>query len=278
MTWHYACPGCGQDLGVDWDWHRDEVTCPNCHNTHYPPTPSEDHYAHFAGEHWPQELTDAVLRLRGTTCGVPGCFLPFSVLVHRRPPALGGLTSVDNLRPLCAEHAQAKGNQDYDEWLAGLKAAAPAQPTMEITITAKTPPSAEPPPLARAAGLAISLGGKAGPVALPASLRLVAAVPFLPGAVNRLVLSYDWRLGSAGTARLALLAWPRDLPPSFSPDGTADCPQADAAHSGKAGDSGSARLELVVSDRLERRWVAVVAADDAGARLEIGEYVLAGTV
>jgi len=277
MTWHYHCPSCGQDLAVDWAWHKDEVTCPSCKDAHYPPTPYEDRYAWFAGDAWPQEMTDAVTRLRGMTCGVPGCFQAFSVIVHRKPPGKGGKTSADNLAPLCAEHARAKADQDYDEWLAKLKAAAPQKPAMEITITAKTPPPQSEPTM-RPLSFSQSFGGKAGPLKLPERLRPLVSIPFLPGPINRLVFSYDWRLESEGSARVVLMAWPHDLPPRCSgPDAAPDCPQAANVHTGKAGETGSSRLELLVAEPLEKRWIAAVVTESSGARISLAEYLLAGT-
>ena len=111
MIWHYRCPSCSQQLEANWDWHREEVTCPQCRNRHYPPTPHEDRHAWFGGDKWPQEMADAVVAVRGTTCAVPGCYQAYDVMVHRKPMAKGGHTSVDNLLPMCTRHARLKGGQ-----------------------------------------------------------------------------------------------------------------------------------------------------------------------
>jgi hypothetical protein len=277
MIWHYRCPSCSQQLEANWDWHREEVTCPQCRNRHYPPTPHEDRYAWFGGDKWPQEMADAVVAVRGTTCAVPGCYQAYDVMVHRKPMAKGGRTSVDNLLPMCTRHARLKGGQDYDEWLRTqpeVASVTQAEP-IKITITPKQP-APPPEPIARYIGFCQPVAGMVKPPPLPAGLRLVTATPFLPGPARRLLLSYDWRLESDGSARVVLFAWPHDHPPEVA-SGTQGCPQAANQHSGRAGESGTASLELGLTGPADHGWTAALALEDPDGRLVLEQYLLSLT-
>ena len=288
MTWHYHCPKCEQDVAVDWDWRTEEVTCPHCHNHHYPPTPGENHEAYFAGEKWAPELEDAVLNLRGTTCEVPGCYLEYSHLVHRKPPALGGRTSVENMVAMCATHARLKGDQDYDAWLETLPDEQRHQkrPEIEITFTeasaAPADPSIPAPPLPSApAGLSHvqPLAGRASlREAPPKEYRVVVTSPFLAGPARRLVLHYDWVMEKAGTGSVILLAWPATEPPALA-SGTEglNLPRSFAEHTGSKGGNGSARLDLDLPAGSEGLWVAAVLLRDTGGKPALLDFLLAGT-
>jgi len=279
MIWHYRCPACGQQLEVDWDWHRDEVHCPACRHDHYPPMPSEDHLAYFGGEKWPQELTDAVTGLRGTTCFVPGCYHTFDTLAHRRPVSKGGRTSVDNLVPMCLRHARFKGEEEYDAWVENLseKEVAPSVAPITITITPKEH-TAPPEPVSRDIGWTQPLAalGRADP--LSAAFEPLVVKPFLPGPARQLLLQYDWRLTADGDSRVILMAWPHDAPPRpVAPGGVPDCPQAANEHSGKAGQAGSAFLELMLAGPGDRRWTAALATESRTGRVVLDEYLLSLT-
>lgn len=268
MLWCYHCPSCGQELHVDWDFHREETSCVHCRTSHYPPTPREDHLAYFSGDKWPPEMTDAVISLRGTTCAVPGCFQNYSALSHRRALTEGGRTSVENLIPLCAEHARLKGLRNYDEWLKDLPSA-PAPKPIEITITHR---KSEPPPAAKgfAVGCSQIVAGLARPAGLPEGLSVILTAPFLLGAAQRLLLHYDWRLASDGASHLVLLAWPKPADAQEKPRFI----RAGKEHKGKAGDSGTDFLELYLSGDPNARWTAVVATEPAEAGLVLNEYLL----
>ncbi|MEO0081781.1 MAG: HNH endonuclease signature motif containing protein [candidate division WOR-3 bacterium] len=279
MIWHYRCPECSQPLEVDWDWHRDEVVCPNCQHSHYPPTPREDHTAYFGGDTWPQEMADAVVALRGTTCAVPGCYEAYATLVHRCPRSKGGRTSVENLLPMCSHHARLKGEQEYDEWLASQPELSPAVKVepIKITITQKKRPPA-PEPSSRFIAFCQPVAGHAKPPLLPADMKLIALAPVLPGPCHRLLLDYDWRLESAGTGRVVLLAWQHTRSLELTaPAGIPDCPQLVNEHSGKAGDSGTGLLELTLDGPGDRRWHVAVALEPGTGQLALDQYLLSLT-
>ena len=287
MTWHYHCPNCGRDVAVDWDWRTDEVTCPHCHNNHYPPTPGEDHDAYFAGEKWARELEDAVISLRGTTCEVPGCYREYNSLVPRRPPALGGRTSVANMVPMCATHARLKGDRDYDEWLESLPPEQRHQkvPEIEITFTkaSEQPPdpmmNAAPPPRSLGLSHVQPLAGRATlPEEPPAGFRLVVSSPFLAGPARKLVLHYDWVMKQAGAGSVILLAWPAARPPALGrgTDGL-DIPKAFAEHSGAKGVNGAGSISLDLPVDADQLWVAAVLLKDSGGQPALADYLLAAT-
>ncbi len=268
MLWYYRCPSCGRELDIDWDFHREEAICNHCHQRHYPPTPGEDHTAYFSGDRWPPEMTDAVISLRGTTCSVPGCFQNYTTLAHRRPLAEGGRTSVENLIPLCAEHARLKGLRNYDEWIQELPSAAPAK-TVEITIThhQKEPTETR---LLRNSGNLRHLVGLARPDLLSPELHPVIATPFIPGTSRRLLFHYQWRLHTETGFRVVLVAWPRFSAEMASPS----LRQVENIHQGKRGDSGRNLLELHLEGELDNMWVAVVACDHGDKDLLLEEYLL----
>jgi len=58
-----------------------------------------------------------VYKLKGNLCTAPGCGKPSETLDHREPWAYGGLTSVENLFPMCTECNTSKGTKDYEDWL-----------------------------------------------------------------------------------------------------------------------------------------------------------------
>ncbi|MEO0073762.1 MAG: HNH endonuclease signature motif containing protein, partial [candidate division WOR-3 bacterium] len=244
-----------------------------------PPTPSEDHFAYVGTDTWPKEMESAVISLRGTTCAAPGCFQNYSVLVHRRPVKLGGRTSVDNLVPLCAAHAQAKGDRDYDEWVATLKAGeavSRSEPEAESLPFGKGLQAAPPRPVSNTVLIASSAFGGRGAADSTTEGWHVRA-PFLHLGINRLLFDYDWRVVPGKSGRILFAAWPADEHPDPALVGTDtyDGPVQEKQHSSAEGSSGSSRLELVLPTSHFGRWLAVVRISGEG--LSIGDYVLLGT-
>ena len=288
MIWHYRCPDCGQDLHVRWGDHKDEATCPNCNADHYPSTPGEDHGAYFSDDKWPKEMEEAVIALRGTVCAVPGCFLEYAKLVHRKPYADGGRTCVDNLVQLCTKHAVAKGSVDYEEWLKTLKPASgmETEPDFTFTITKKrdkveqTAQAPLPPgPVFTSTGFVHHLAGKGYvPDEHPPGLQLVAAAPFLSGPMRKLVFHYHWKLEHEGSCQVFLTAWPHSNTPDLS-KGKAGIGnlKATARHKGKAGEQGSGKLELPLPPAADEIWTAAVFLDSEGGRPCFTDFLLAGT-
>lgn len=279
MLWHYSCARCGEPLEVDWEWLREEVTCPRCHTTHYPPTPAEDHSAYVGTEAWPPELEQAVIALRGTTCSVPGCFQDYSTLAHRVPPSASGRTSIDNLLPLCARHAGLMSDRPYDEWLQELGTETPAPaPDFEITFTHGRKAEEEAAaPAVPAGGLYVQpLAASLTTPELPAGIRPVLAVPFLPGAARRLKFDYGWGRQSDGGCRVLLLAWPDADPPDLRilPDAPR-CQCVGNVHHGTAGQSGTGTLDLGLPEGAKDRWTALVVVVDQGGQLAVRDYLLA---
>lgn len=280
MIWHYNCPDCGREVEVRWEWHKEELTCPHCLRAHYPPTPSENHYAYIGGEAWPEDLETAVVALRGTICAVPRCYREYKTLAHRHPAAKGGRTSVDNLLPLCSHHAELMGKQDYDEWLAGLspEEKTPEEAPIEITLTATGPRDQEAPSVPR--GLALPLAGKPrSPTAIPTNMALLVCQPFPIGSIRELILHYDWRLEAEGKSRVLLLAWPHQEPPELigAPE-SIKWPYTVKEHRGAAGASGSVKLDLTLPFATEARWVAGLVVIEEGGKLKLEDYLLTGTV
>ncbi|MFO7650723.1 MAG: HNH endonuclease signature motif containing protein [bacterium] len=287
MYWHYDCPDCGSPTYVDWEKLPHEAKCQRCGEHHYPPTPAEDHYAYVDEKQYPQDIHDVVLSLRGATCIVPGCYDEAASLAHKKPFRNGGRTSVDNLVPMCARHAQSKGEHEYDEWLAKLKEeTAAAKPVFEVIITTKEPkpeaPKPEVPrpsaahaatvqPIAAGRGLEVETGEVPEPGA-----TLWLAMPFWRGALARLVLDYDWQTRGSGTCRVWLAAWPAGPEPDYDAIGTESFRghAAKVEHSGGGNSSSSVRLDLPAGPA--GRWTAAIVVDDEGGGLVLGEYVIAG--
>ena len=285
MIWHYNCPECGRETEADWKWLEKELLCPHCGVTHYPPTPHEDHYAYVDTPEWPPEIQEAVNALRGTVCAVPRCYRERSTLVHRKPLRLGGTTSVDNLVPMCAHHAESKSDRDYDEWLAEVReqeaSQAAKQPQIEITITARGKQEPEPAvSFPTSAGLYVHItSGRPQVCAEPAVPKLLCRVPFLRGTMNRLLLDYDWEAGRSGLCHVYLLAWPRDQEPDFSCLGSPRYAWLFAVkdHLGVAGEKGTNQLELVLPDAPGGRWVAAAALLDEDCSFKLIEFAIAGS-
>lgn len=284
MIWHYRCPECNRQLEVDWDEHDKEFACPNCRKAHYPPGPSQDHEAFIGGDHWPRDIEDAVIALRGVTCDVPGCYQQYQTLVLRKPASRGGRLSVDNLVPFCLHHARLKGEQDYDDWVRDLSAEERAGPAAELDIvfTEEEPePPARPatPPPMPAPG---RLYPVAGQVRLhddpPPGFLLVTAQPIPARAWRRLVLDYRCRLELDGPCRVILAAWPCSRPPDWTKGfETAGIIAVEAVHDGAEADCHANRLELDLSGMNEDGlWTAAVFLANSGGRPEITDYLLAG--
>lgn len=278
MRWHYHCPECKEPLDIDWEWLKEELTCPCCTQKHYPPTPSEDHFAYVSSEQPPRDMETAVVSLRGTTCAAPGCFETYSSLVHRVATARGGHTCVDNLIPLCAAHILAKADRDYDEWAAELRAAGSAQYDAGSAAAGPTLDSWA----ARSADMLASLRTAtrtdliaSNAICGPAPEGMLVRAPFMRFGVRRLLFDYDWQLTGTDPVRLALVAWPHEEPPDLTqvadPDFTGHVTVAE-----HAGAAGSGRLELTLPEMPLGRWVAAVVATGT-TRLTLGDYVLAGT-
>ncbi|MBM3314511.1 HNH endonuclease [candidate division WOR-3 bacterium] len=276
MIWHYNCPECGRPVEIDWDWLKEEILCPGCSTQHYPPTPSEDHFAYVGTDRWPKEMETAVVALRGMTCAAPGCFQTYSTLVFRRLPETGGRTSVDNLIPLCAPHTRDKGARAYDEWAEELKAGSPARAAAEAPGLERLPswPAGAPPRAVTHTQMIVSSAmvnpGPGGGV--------VFRAPFLRVALCRLVFEYDWRLKAGAAAKVILVAWPHDQPldpVSATRPGFVGLMQENS-HSSAADAAGSSRLELGLPTTSYGRWGAAVVVS-GGEGLTLGEYLLVGT-
>lgn len=280
MTWHYNCPNCGQPLAVDWMRHREEVVCRKCRTRHYPPTPDEDHYAYISGLKWPPEMEQVVVARRGTTCVVPGCFSAYQTLCLRRPISLGGRICVDNLVPVCFQHAREKGERDFDEWVAELKNTATSVPVLppEVNTEPVAPPRAEPEPVpvvsyvqSLARGCDLRLSPRPGN-------RPVVKVPFLRGPVRRLVFEYEWEVRGGTESEVMLVAWPRGVEPKLEELGsenfTAPVAKKWLQVERDARGEGCVILELPAAPA--GRWTAAVVINGTG-NIAITEYVLAGT-
>jgi hypothetical protein len=283
MIWHYNCPNCGQELDIDWDYHNKELTCPACSTTHHPPTPLEDHYAWFGGDHWPHEIEKEVISLRGTTCDVPGCYNEHNLLVTRKPTILGGRVSIDNLIPMCAYHARLKGEQDYETWVRDLspEERAGGAATVEMTFTDKRPEPEQPsqPDLpGSSSGAAVPLCGQAlldtGP---PPGMHRVCAMPFPPGSFRQLAFSYRCLFRQDGTCRVLLAAWPDTVSPDWSegiehPDVLLTVRQ----YEGTRDTSIAARLELNLPVIDKDTWIAAAFIEDSDAHPLVQDYLLYG--
>ncbi len=278
MTWHYHCPHCGRAREVPWDDIELEVTCPDCGTAHYAPTPGEDHAAYVGGENWPQAIEDEVVALRGSACVVPGCYREHTTLVPRWPFSRGGKSSVQNLVPACAEHASARGDGDYDEWLARFAKQEPVIAPSGIVITATKPDDVP----AQTFGQIIGIQPVAGQVSLPgpfpAGARLVFAAPFVPGPANRLVLYYEWKLGAGESCRVILGAWPRADHLDFGKGFGDSRGYTTNEHGAAAGRESSALLEMVLSESKDELWVAAVWVQAQHGSPVITSYYLAVTV
>jgi hypothetical protein len=283
--WHYACPECHQPTHVRWDKIEMMTRCIECGFEHYPPTPHEDHYAWIDSQDWPPEMRETVVSMRGTICTVPGCYREATTLAHRVPYLKDGRTCVDNLVPICAEHAADRGDQDWDEWLASIRQqTTDAQPTMEITITARRN---EPEPLesvyAVPAGFAQPVAAmtateaRALPPPRKGEPTLLLARPFARAAATRLELDYDWEATTSGRCRLFVIAWPRGERPDISLVGG---PRYTGGYGVKehlavAGERGNAAIEMPLPPGGQKRWTAAIVLVDEGATLRLGDFVLA---
>lgn len=280
MTYNYTCPECHQPVRIDWAWLKEEILCPNCNAAHYPPTPGEDPLAYVDGDKWPKEMETIVIARHGTTCAAPGCYQPYTTLVHRQPLTKGGRTCVSNLLPMCAEHTLDKGEQEFDEWAASLKvpqAAAPVGPPSFLETTYQ--PSAQAPPVTPSPepGYVQPLASGAS-VAITPGAQPVLVVPFLRGNVHRLVFDYDWSLVAGTGCRVFLVAWSHGQRPNLA---ELDSPQFDGltaslVHSGRQDESGTSRLELLLPSAPLGRWTAAVLLSGDSPSLTITEFVLAG--
>uniref|UniRef100_A0A7C4CA79 HNH endonuclease n=1 Tax=candidate division WOR-3 bacterium TaxID=2052148 RepID=A0A7C4CA79_UNCW3 len=277
MIWHYNCPECHRPVEVDWRWFKEQVLCPNCGIEHYPPTPGEDPLAFVDGTEWPKEMESIVVSRHGTMCAVPGCYRSYATLAHRKSVEEGGNTSAENLLPICAEHAQAKGSRGYEEWVRSLKeepAAEPVLPTPDFSQTTAVPTPTTPvvaatdriQPIAAAAGVKLGVSG------LPA-----VQVPFLRGSVGKLVLEYDWRLKAGAWCKVYLVAWPAGQLPILAMLGSVEFDgfAAAAEHSATKDERGTGRVELYLPSMPAGRWTAAFVLQGEG-ECQITEYVLAG--
>lgn len=280
MIWYYSCPECHRPAEVDWRWLKDQVYCPNCGAQHYPPTPGEDPLAYVDGAEWPKEMESIVVSRHGTMCAVPGCYRRYATLAHHKSVEEGGHTSAENLVPICAEHAQAKGNRGYDQWVRSLKEEAPAEAEQVLpapdfsqvsaaapAATAQTSAAAE-----RIQPIAAATGVKLGISGLPA-----VQMPFLRGNVSRIVLDYDWRLKAGAWCKVYLVAWPADHVPILAMLGSTEFDGFASAteHSATKDDRGTGRVELYLPSTPAGRWTAAFVVQGEGD-CQITEFVLAG--
>ncbi len=118
MIWEFKCPVCKEWREIDWDRKDIRHTCHKTHESYYPPGPLQQHEAFIKAQNWTKEIEEAVVAIKGICCVVPMCIKHYETLDHRVPYSEGGRTSVDNLFPMCHEHNDAKGDMDYDDWLA----------------------------------------------------------------------------------------------------------------------------------------------------------------
>lgn len=279
MLWFYRCPKCGQELSVDWPTRTGAKTCRHCRHSHFAPSPAETVEAYISGHRWPPEMEQAVVAMHGKTCAVPGCYVEYARLAHRRPVAAGGRTSVANLVPLCADHLAAKGERDWNEWLAELA----AREQQDVVARLDRPPDLPAPGIpdcstrfpagARCHSLA---GWTRVPETCPPGMRLLAARPFICGTVRRLVLNYCWRCRGEGCAEVSLIAWPHGRSPDLGRLNNNGTLSTGRRHQGREGDAGTGWLELELPDADGACWVAAVALTDEAGRLELEECMLAG--
>lgn len=278
MIWHYWCPQCRKELETPWDNIKEEVTCPHCGAVHYAPTPGEDHTAYVVGERWPQDMEEEVVTLRGSACIVPGCYREHTTLVSRVPFIMGGRLSVENLLPACAQHASARGQDDYVDWLARLAESGPGSAPAGIIITSTAEESVQVQTFGRIVGVQPVAGQVFLPGPFPAGTQLVFAAPFVPGPAARLVLYYEWKLGPGESCRVVLGAWPRADQPDFAKGLRDSRYYTTNEHRAAAHQGGSALLEMVLTGSKEELWVAAVWVEAEPERKVITNYYLATTV
>jgi len=284
MTWHYDCPDCGKPVSVFWDKLTEEKTCPECHKTHFPPTPGEDQDAYVATDKWPQDMEAAVIALRGTVCSIPGCFHEYHTLVHRHPSAKGGRTCVSNLVQLCKKHARDKGEQEYDEWVATLRRDDQQDEVpFEIEFTHKrrepaptriTPVAPKPPPPRRSRRIMRIAGEARVSGDLKPGLRLVAAEPFMPGPETRLVLHYGYDSRYLDS-RVTLAAWPISEKPDLSA-GVDSLRDRQVSNLHDQTEHGAGRLELPVTNSSDQPWVVAVFEEGQEDKPVVINYFLGG--
>jgi hypothetical protein len=290
MQWNYSCPECGKPTSVEWSRREAEAVCRRCAKTHYPPTPHEDHYGYVDAVQWPPEMEEAVISIRGAICAVPGCYGEHTTMVFRKPPSAGGQTSVENLLPVCARHAAAKGNRAWDEWIVEAKEEQASQkqaaPKFEVTITRHDPkPEAAVAEAVAPAGAMLPLAAMRVPrppkaAVLGASLaELRLAVPFLRGPAGKVTFNYDWEMKKSGKCQVFLLAWPRGDEPDISLVGGPKYHglQMGKDHLGVKDEKGNTEIELRLPDAPGGRWTAAVAVLDGGCDFQLTEYALAAT-
>ena len=275
LIWHYHCPQCGRTLETPWDDIKLEVTCPDCNTAHYAPTPGQDRTAYIGGERWPQELTDEVVAMHGSACVVPGCYREHTTLVPRLPFSQDGRLSVENLAPACAQHASARGEGDYDEWLARFAKKEPAAAASGITITTTDRCEMPSQTFGQLIGVQPVAGQVSFPGPFPAGARLVFAAPFVPGPASRLVFYYEWKLGLGESGRVILGAWPRTDQLDFA-KGFGDS-KGYTTNDHRAGEcqGSSALLEMVLPESKDELWVVAVWVQAQSERQVITSYYLA---
>lgn len=289
MTWHYNCPVCGNPMAVEWARHKEQTQCRKCRTRHYPPTPDEDHFAYITGQRWPPEMEQVVISRRGSVCTAPGCFREYKTLAPRKPISRGGKISVDNLIPLCFQHARDKGDQDYDDWVrtfklvkepAGVCLAGDEIATIGVITNPAPaePPRAEPEPEPVVSYAETIARGYEVYLAPALENRPVVAAPFFRGPVRRLVFDYDWKVRGGCDVSVFLVAWPRGDEPKLESLGAEDWNGFAAVKRMEverdAQGEGCVMLDLPVSP--VGRWTAAVVLKGDG-NFAITQFVLAGT-
>jgi len=122
MKWNYICPVCKKLHTIDWDDRNAVFTCnKDEQKTHVPPKPSEQHHAYVDTHHWPVDMEDVVVAIKGNQCMVSGCKKRYETLDHHIAFSKGGKTSVENLFPMCKKHNDSKGDFDYSVWILSLE-------------------------------------------------------------------------------------------------------------------------------------------------------------
>jgi len=114
--WCFKCPVCGEWEETSWEKRNSLYECKQTKKIYYPPSPLEQIYAYIDSRHYPKEIEDIVIKLKGRICYVPNCRNYYSMLIRKTPLSKGGKTSVDNLIPVCFEHAISLNEDEYNLW------------------------------------------------------------------------------------------------------------------------------------------------------------------
>jgi hypothetical protein len=114
MKWFFKCPVCGEWEETQWIKRNCLYECPTMKKIYYPPSPLEQIDAYVDTKHYPREIEEAVIKLKGRICTAPDCRNHYTLLIHKVPLSKGGTTSVENLIPVCYEHAITFSEDEYN--------------------------------------------------------------------------------------------------------------------------------------------------------------------